>query len=431
MSNYQPSSVTVESVEIESHNDKVIDITDLFISLTINESLFNPILKGTLMLGDATALFSTLPIVGQEKVKILYTRDDEEHTIEMRTTHVEKIGHVNDYSVTYTINLVQEEYLLNGITQVSQSFNGPMSTIIQTIYSDYLQSEIDAEPSFGNYSVVIPRWNPYKVIQWCTRRARNENNIPMLCFNTLYNGSQLKSLKTLFEQEPVSKFYRRKTKPNESATDAQRGDFGQFNEFMETALSIYELETGPMAEQIHKGAYASSTLLLDIASKTYQEYIFDYSAEFDRIPHLSEYTMVPDTFTVGGAPVYQSPLTVQRVFAHSQPSFDDGALTYNSDVTNITPFLNSYLNTLNNYRYRLTVNGRFDLGVGSLVDLRLLKNRLATDDDVDDMADARRSGKHIITALKHIITRKQGTYEYLINFDCARDTMEEAHDATV
>lgn len=422
------ASIVIDSIVIESHNEKTIEITDLFNSLTIYENMFSPLMKAAMVITDATGITADLPIVGQEKVTITISRGDEYYTYVFRTTHLEKMSQVNDFTVNYVINLVDESYYMNGINLVSQSFSGSMSEIVGTIYTDFLKTELEVDESFGNYKVVIPRWNPYKAIGWCTRRARTENNSPFVNFSTLNGGHQFRSIATLFEQEPIEQYFR--TKHHDSVTSAveQRGETLDFNEYMQTPISFFALETGPTLEQLHKGAYASRTLLVDTAEKVYQEYTFNYDNEFDNIPHLAAEPMISDTFMLDNRSVFENSNTVQRAFAHSSHAFTS-AYSYNSDVFNTSPYRGSYLETLNNYRYRLGVNGRFDLAVGQCVDLQIMKNRIFTVADPDDAIDSRRSGKHIITALKHMFTRRQDRVEYLINFDCNRDTMGTPYDA--
>ena len=429
MPSYKPSTVRVYDVFIESHNGKILNITDLFSSITISESLWNPTLIGAIELIDAAGLLAELPVIGQEKVYFQIERADAVYQYEFRTTHVEKVLHNNAFTLQYVINLVEEAFYNNSIQLVSQSFTGPISKTVEIIHNDFLEKDIDVEASSGNYNLVVPNWSPYSVIRWCMRRARNENNSPMMLFSSLYNGTQMKSIETLFEQDPFAEYYR--SKKNEADVNPQKmqqGDFPDFDAFMNSASEFYELEVGPTLETLHKGAYGSKTLLVDTSRKSYNLFDFKYKDQQDKIVKLSKETVMPDSFSILGQSANDFTTTKQMNFAHSSGSFDDGSLSYNSDVLNTEPFFNSYLHTLNNYRYRLKVNGRFGLGVGQCVDLNITKNILKTAEN-SNMSDERRSGKHIITNLKHIIVRSGDNYDYAMVFDAARDSMEKPIDA--
>jgi hypothetical protein len=426
-----PADLRIESVFIESHTEvpKRIDITDLFISMNIVESLYNPLLKANILLSDASAILSNLPVVGQEKIEILVSKNDVEKTYKFRTTHVSKQSPTNDFTVVYDLTLVQEDFFLNSVTLISQSFNGSMSSIIGTIYDDFLDTEIDAEESAGNYSVVVPRWNPFRAITWCMERARSDDNAPMVLYNTLNGGVKMRSLKTLFEADPVESYYRRRANEPQTQEGAQRGDHGRYDDMMQTPLRFLALETGPILEQLHNGAFGSRTKLIDLKSKRIQTFEFNYEEQFDRMPHISSERVYGDQFLLNGNTPATNPYTRQSVYAYSSGA--SNGMTYNEDVLNTTPFRQSFLQTMNSYRWRLNVYGRFDLEVGSIVDLNINKNRVYTENDVDETKDERRSGKYIITALKHIITRTGGQGQYTINFDCARETMEKKYDDQV
>jgi hypothetical protein len=431
MSNMQTAAgIRIDSVFIESHSDKRIDITDLFMSCSITENLNSPILRGVMLIHDAAAILSNLPLVGQEKVEIRVSKNDIDKTYNFRTTHVERQSPVNDFSVQFLVHLVEETYYNSNLQLISQSFNGPMSTIISTIYEDFLDSEVDAEESAGNYSVVVPRWNPYKTVGWCTQRMRDSNNIPMMLYNTLQEGTKIRSLKTLFEADSVETYYRRQFSNPSTAEQSQRGDHGSYDTFVQSPFRFLTLETGPMLEQLHKGAFASRTMLIDTKEKYVRNFDFNYDEQFDNMTHLSREPVYGDTLRFRDKPISESYDTTLSAFYVSSDAAPN--MTYNADVLNITPFKNSYLTTLMSYRYRLNIPGRFDLMAGSVVDLVINKNRIQTNNDPDDANDSRRSGKHIITSLKHIFTRKgNGNDEYTINFDCARETMEKPYNARV
>jgi hypothetical protein len=433
MAKFDPLSVDVEEILIENHAGKSIDVTDLFVAMRFKESLYNPTLSGTIILVDAVALLENLPVIGQETLTITMSRGDILKKYVFKTTHVERQIQQNDFTIQYALNLVQESYYNNNCTLISQSYKGKLSNIIKDIYTEHLKVEekdLDIEETIGNYSLVIPRWTPYNTIIWCARRARSGDNAPMFAYNTLNHGTKFKSLTTLFNQTQTEKYTRRSINKEITQKNTQRGDFEDFDNYVKTPIKFTPMEIGPTLESLNDGGYASRTVLIDTREHTYNEKIFNYNEEFDRLPHLAKEPMVSETFTVKDKPLWNNPDTTQTIFTHSSRSFGEN-YAYNSDALNISPYIRSYLNTLNNYRYRLTVSGRFDLHVGALVELEINKNRLHTLNDPDDALDIRRSGKHIITGLKHQFVRTDGRVEYTIKFECARDTMEKKYNAAV
>lgn len=74
------------------------------------------------------------------------------------------------------------------------------------------------------------------------------------------------------------------------------------------------------------------------------------------------------------------------------------------------------------------VPGRMDLEVGSAVGVEVNKNAVMTENEKGDVKDVRRSGKHIITSLRHQFSNNDN---YQLIMDVARDTMGADHDEAV
>ena len=72
-----PSDVEVKDVYIETSTGKRLKIDDLIAEFNVYESIYTPILRGDMLILDATSLFSSLPIVGQEKISGTIIRGDE------------------------------------------------------------------------------------------------------------------------------------------------------------------------------------------------------------------------------------------------------------------------------------------------------------------------------------------------------------------
>jgi len=423
-----PSDVEVKDVYIETSTGKRLKIDDLIVEFNVYESIYTPILRGDMLILDATSLFSSLPIVGQEKISGTIIRGDETKTFSFYTTDVADIRNVNDYTLEYKLNLIEEAYYYNAVSLVSESYEGSVSDIVKRIAEDYLKIDIEVEQTSGNYKFVIPNWNPYRAIRWLTRRAYNENNVPFVCYNTFYNGVQFRSLESIFGKELTETFSYKEKKANKTEAQIQAGTFSNYMEYARTAFLFRQLELAPMTELVNNGAYASRTQLIDTMNKNYKIFDYNYNENFDRQPRVAKSKVLSDKFLIGEKSVYEQPTTRQTNFVHSGLSFGDSHYDYNGDVFNSSPHLHSYLNTLNNYRYRMGVPGRMDLEVGSAVGVEVNKNAVMTENEKGDVKDVRRSGKHIITSLRHQFSNNDN---YQLIMDVARDTMGADHDEAV
>lgn len=422
-----PGTVEISSIVIHTPTKKEITITDLVLEFNIFETLHSPILKGSMMVADAAGILSNLPIVGQERVVFTYRRDDVEHEIEMYTTNIEKISNINEYGLSYIINLVHEDYLRNAVSLISRSYVGSIHTMMELIAEEYLFNFMEVDETAGNFRFVIPNWTPYKTMMWLTRRGRNTENIPFVLYNSLMRGMEFRCLQTLFnDQQPVDTFYAKLKDTETPEKSAMIGSQALYSEYMRTASVLYPLEIAPMAEVLQGGAYSSTTMLVDLFEKTYSTYQFNYKEQFENMPHLGKFAVPADLFLIDDIPVYEHYHTTQKTYAHSSMSFGDSHIDYTGSSIDSVPFRQSYLQALNNYRYRLAIPGRFDLSVGSLVNIEVNKNRVPDRNDPEEWVDKRRSGTHLVTALRHQFIPSSS--KYTITMDIARDTMDEDHE---
>ena len=430
MARHDPIGVKLEELKITSANGKSIEIEDLLVGLSFDESLFEGTLVGSLVLTDATGVLANLPVIGQETIDFAISKGPTYKRYQFKTAMVDQPVAHNSFTTSYTIHLVQGSYFSDATKLISQSYNDTMSNVIKSIYKDILlveDKDLDIDDSKGVYKFVVPRWSPYNTIQWCARRAVDDDDIPMMSFNTLNGGRKLKSLSSLFEQEPVERYTQNASNPSTSPAISQSGDFGDYDGRVKTPFRFTALQTGPTGTGIMSGAYASRNMVLDIASRTWREVRFNYREMFDKLPHLAKNPMMDDGFGFD----FDSPDTTSTTFVTSGSAHGTSAINYADRSVNISPLIRSYVATLENYSYRLSVSGRFDLHAGSIVDLEIQKNRLITQNDPDDALDQRRSGKHIVLNLKHVFNRRDSRLEYTIDFDCGRDTMEKATNERV
>jgi len=421
-----PSKVDITSVMISNTMGKELEILDLVTEINVYESLYSPILKGSLQIVDAAGVLANLPITGQEVITIQYTRDDLLNEFTFHTTNVTNVENVNDYTVSYIINLVQEMFIRNSVSLVSRAYSGDIKTIAELICEDYLFEILDAEETAGNFKFVIPNWTPIRTLKWLTNRARTSDNVPFVLYNSLMGGLQMRSIKSLFEQPAVTELYPKLDPVEGGANDIMIGTEAYYSEAAKTAGLFYPLEIAPTAEIIQKGAYSSTTMVIDTMNKNKKRFNFDYEEQFNKIPHLGKHSVLSKGFTVDEKKINEYNTTTQKVYAHSGLSFGEAYNDYNGTTNDSVPFLQSFMESINNYRYRIGIPGRFDIEVGSIVDLQINKNKIPDANDPDEWVDKRRSGKHIVTVLRHQFQPQHSRYS--ITMDVARDTMDLDYD---
>jgi len=419
-----PSDVEVNELMLYTTSGKAFDISDLVTEINIYENLLSPVMTADIFIVDAAGLFANTPILGQEKIEGIITQGNDLQDFTFRSVGIEDISTENDYTLRYKINLVEESYYRNATTLISQSYSGSITDIIKSIAEDYLDEDIEIiDESVGNFKLIIPNLNPYKAIRWLMRRAHTDNNSPLVCYKSLYNGLQIVSLETLYQRESIQTFYDRKK--DVQLTDSNKD---QYLAYSQTIRELTQYHLVNISNHLGEGVYGSRTQLVDIMNKNYEVFDFNYKDQFERTEHLEKARMISDDFTVNGKSIFETSTTKQSNYVHSGNSFGDSHMDYNGDVINSSPYLVSSLKSLFTTEYYGIITGRMTLGVGSIINLQLNKNIPFTANQQNEVLDTRRSGRHIITGLRHKIDSNR-QYNLIINF--ARDTMGAEYNETI
>jgi len=428
-----------------SQKPKEYDITDLVVAIDINESLFTRIMTGDILVTDGVGLLSGIPIMGQEKItfKIHKGHINSEHKewdldLTFYVRAVENVTVGNDFTMSYQLRIVEEAFYLNALQLISQSYTGTVSDIMVEIYDEYLKSPTKPEqtitvdePTAGLFKCIIPSWSPYAALKWLNRRARSETNDPFFLYNTLFDGMQLKSSKTLFDEIPLNDrtLYMQKEHVPEGPSDVQKGDVLDTQHKVDMAFYFEILETTPVPSHVLNSGYGANYKLLDTSSKTVEDKVWNYSDEFDALPKLSKHKVASDDklweTSVGEQKKISDYVSNEDVYAFSKDAFDSSEMSFNEDVLNNIPYRNAVQRHLGNFAYKLGIPGDKEIQVGKTINLYINKNEIINVDDADKIKDHRKSGKHIITMIKHRFHLPKMQYTQMIEVN--RDTMERPH----
>ena len=420
---------------------RTVDITDLVVAIDINESIDLRIMTADMLITDGVGVLANLPLVGQEKVTFTIHKGaiDSAHKewtkdLTFFVRSIENISKENDFTLSYQLKLVEEAYFLNSLNLISQSYTGLISDIMTEVYDEFLIGETNADSTItfdeeteGKFKVIIPNWTPYAALKWLTRRARTEANEPFYLFNTLFDGMQLKSVRSMFDSIPINDrtLYTQKEHVPEGRSDVQKGAILDIKHTVDMAFYFEIQETTPITTHILNGVYGSKYKTLDTFNKVVEQKIWNYQEEFEELPKLSKFKVASDKKLYNEKTISEYN-GKEFLFAYSGGAHSDtNHLSYNEDSLNTVPYKNSNDQHLGNYSYKLGVPGDKEIQVGKTINLHLNKNEMIQVDKAEEAKDNRKSGKHIITMVKHRFHLPKMQYTQMIEIN--RDTMERDH----
>lgn len=416
-----PNDVEISNVVISNTAGLSTDITDLVVEINIYEEMGQPILLAEMMLIDGTGLLSNFPLTGQELITANIQRGDVIQEINMRTSKVVNVDRYNDLTMFYTLELVEEAYFYNILQLVSQAYEGTIDEIINSIMEDYLHTELRyVEKSSGTYKCVIPNWNPYKAINWLMGRAIDESNVPIVLYNTWRNGTAFTSFNTLFKGDPKETFkYHSQNKDGEQQND-------NFKQIAATPTNFDIINNGIIINQIQSGAFGSTYMNVDTSKKFATEFEYNIEDYYDDQPRLQNNLILNKKNTFDGKKINEYKDTIKSVNFTSGGNFGEAHSNYNTSTNSILPFSNNYNRMLSSFKYEIQVPGRFDIEVGSIVELEFTKTQLHDKKQPEEVIDKKRSGKHLVTKCRHMI---KATGDYQLVLEVVSDGLGEDYNA--
>ena len=221
---------SIDSAKITSSTGEVKEFKDLIAGIDVYESLLSPYIKVELTIVDSANLLETMPIIGQEKIELTII---EGSNIIKRTFYVGSVANfikANNQAAMYVLKLITPEQMMNSLLLVSQAFSGTIDESINKIVKDYLKSKINTkESSIGNYSVIIPNWNPFQAIDWLSRRAMTSSKVPFAFYETWKDGFAFESYESMFKKKTYNRFVHKGGTTAESDADNQAASYNVAN----------------------------------------------------------------------------------------------------------------------------------------------------------------------------------------------------------
>lgn len=177
-----------------------ISILPQTLEINIYQSLFSPLMKATIFVGDFIGLYTNYPLLGEEIVEITIEPTMEDPNTRPDIANLDKyeltrrkevlrffISEARNISVddsgraaAYILELYSEEMLENGRTRVQRAYKGRYDQLIEEVIRKDLNSKKlflgftpdgEPEPTRGVQIGNVPNLRPIETIKWFTGRS--------------------------------------------------------------------------------------------------------------------------------------------------------------------------------------------------------------------------------------------------------------------
>ena len=264
----------IEGVAVASNSDqsKTVDLSTGVIRLQYWESILQDGIRATVMYGDSgntiddkTAI-DGLPIVGQEKVQLKFT-DNNEETLDL-TLYVNNVKPFYDDSTKSAVllDLVSKEFIMNQKVRVTKRYDGKVSDHVKTILKDVLKvdeekiTDENIEETQNNYNFLGLNKKPYYILNYLSKASvpstqNSDGNTAGYFFYETSKGYNFKSIDTLLSQEKKKSIIYNET-PDNGGEDIPEG-------YDMKALQFEKENSVNVQNKLRMGAYSTRTVVFN------------------------------------------------------------------------------------------------------------------------------------------------------------------------
>jgi hypothetical protein len=327
-----PGDFELQTLLLTSPNRKGdINLKAAWSDLNIFEDMFANCLTGNIRIVDGIGLMESVPIIGEETIEIKIRtaglkRQREENVtgpfagsqnegiidLKFRVVKLSNIIKINEGTLTYKLDLVSEEYILNLKQKVKKTSLDPatleprkVSDVVRTLYRQFFEKgryadakKIFIEPTKNPTDLIIPNYTPFKAFNFLAGRAVSAGKHAVgssFVFYETIKGYFFISLETLMagggtgytaeaeNASPEELVYTVPENPVKETYVVQpkrlraKGDNAKNVAIEMTAVDSYQFSSNfDVIENLQKGMYTNTLLTHDLVRMSYDKLQFDF-----------------------------------------------------------------------------------------------------------------------------------------------------------
>ena len=396
-------------------NDNYVDIANMIALTTIIEDIDTPFLEVTLNLVDATSFIELFKLNGGEKIVMQLSRKapslgadgeydpngdgvDEKWNLELYITEIRDLIRESNTKQYFTLVCTTIETYRNASRVLNRPFKGSVADIIKTIITSDLSSKknkIETD-SVGTVSGIFPNIRPIQAVHWLSSSSF-DNSTPFFFFASAKNGLIYRSYDSILTDK-VHNTYEFSPYFKEAANSGK-----SYFEQQKKILNISSPLNIDKAANIAHGAYSSNVHVLDVSNKSYVQSQYTYNAkDMLKLNKFAPYNQPKDIpFDLNDQSSASSHFIAKNAGAYA----DADAVNISGPSGLALLKARAYRNNLEYMTQVIDINGDFNLSVGAIVDLTVIRvgdsEFAKADEEVESniMVDEMASSKYIATRI--------------------------------
>lgn len=394
MENVGLDTLEVCDIEITSTFGKTMPIRDQVVSLSIFESVFEPLITCEVMINDAISLAHDLPLIGEEllTVKLKSTNANQVTVYNFVLHNVSDVlnDEHNKYQM-YTLVGTSVESVNDAKISVQKGYFDTYDSMAKDLLKTFLATKktVYTTPTKGSHQIIIPNLNPLRAIDMIRQRSvSNVNDYSPVVFFENADGFNYTDIVALFnrgKKRPLDVITRYFRPNNFSGTTELTG------ETWKNIINLQAVSKHDTLAKTHNGAYYNNLNKFDLFKKQFSEVetkLNEVVGKFDLVEEgkVNSPDMI-DGMSSRGATNYMV--------------FVDGG-RQESHIDFLGPKV-TYSTLLFQNIVEVDLHGDTSITVGDVLYLSFTKATGLTGDD-PEQEDTKQSGYHLISKLAHHIT---------------------------
>lgn len=413
---FQAGDIDIEKIAISVGDNQSVDIRSFIGELNLFEDMYATGLYGNLLIVDALNLSQVLELRGDEYIILKFTTPKLNSVIHKAF----KIYSITDKQFisdtgkqTYIIHFCSPELFIDSLTPIYKTYKkAKVHKIAQEVFeknlaisrtgaADYTQLVVIGE-TINEIQFTSPGWRPGKILNWLAGKAQcKDTQSPNYMFFESNKAFYFANLEVLIKASNDKKTYYQDYFVTASKISSAE-DTEQFTDNIDRqykqVINMRVIETYNGLKNTQTGYLANRMFAFDVVNKKNEVFDYDHVASWKQYTHLGPRAPFPDT-------VLKSPAGFNQIQMQHESLYTNVKNNVGEQAPEIKTRRTSMLAELNNLKIEITVPGRTDAEVGSIVYLHYpdaspkdsSDKNMTKDDDLY-------SGKYLITAIRHQIT---------------------------
>lgn len=419
--------IKIEELVIVSTDGAEIDIRGHIGELNLYEDLYRTGLYGNLLVIDNINLSQIIELSGDEYLRIKMSTPSMQATIHKTF----KVYSITDRTMltdtgkqSYIMHYCSPELFIDALSPIYKTFSGRVDDVAKQIFANYVATSRNGNSNDFSPLVVVgstenqvkftsPGWHPMTCINWLASRAIGSGykNPGYLFFET-NKSFYFANIEQIIDNAVSSKKYYQdyyyRANNLTGYTDGQYGKDVDFEYKLVEDMKV--IETFNALKNSQNGYLANRLFTFDVVTKKYNVWDYDHVNNYKFYKHLEDIDgkSIPP-FPQGSGSIasgaLRSPAGFNQVHLQHKTLYTGFENNVTDRIKDIVPRRTSTLNELLNFKLEITVPGRTDIEVGSIVKFHYPDASPRDETDTSKAhEDQQYSGFYLITAIRHKVT---------------------------